>query len=122
MKRREIARGEWQTFFDGFNGQHGGWLVDVDRLDEFQDESVSRRHRAGALRGVQSAAGAVALDLDDRASGHVETERIQDAQRVVLEQSDDEIDTTLEIDGAQSCVILRFRHPMPADMVDGVAG
>ena len=28
----------------------------------------------------------------------------------------------LEIDGAQSCIILRFRNPMPSLMVDGVAG
>jgi hypothetical protein len=39
----------------------------------------------------------------------------------VLEQSDDDVDTALEIDGTQSCLILRFRHPMPADMVDGIS-
>jgi hypothetical protein len=40
----------------------------------------------------------------------------------VLEQSEDEVDTALEIDGPQSCIILRFRHPMPNEMVDGIAG
>ena len=121
MKRREIARGEWQTFFESFTGEHDGWLVDVDRLDERLDESVERRHRDGALRGVQSDAGSVALAVDDRASGHLETESIRDAQRVVVEQSEDEIDMALEIDGARSCIILRFRHPMPAEMVDGLS-
>ena len=121
MKRREIARAEWQQFFDSFNGQHEGWLVGVDRFDEFLDESVETRHLDGALRGVQPGNGAIALAVDDRSSGHLETESIRDPQRIVLEQSEDEVDTGLEIDGPQSCIILRFRHPMPAEMVDGIA-
>lgn len=122
MRRREIARREWQEFFDSFNGQHEGWLVGIDRFDEFLDESVETRHRDGALRGLQSADGSVALAVDDRASGHLETESIQDPQRIVLEQSEDEMDTALEIEGAQSCIILRFRMAMPTQMVDGIAG
>jgi hypothetical protein len=122
MRRREIARRQWQEFFDSFNGQHEGWLVGVDRFDEFLDESVETRHRDGALRGVQSEDGSVALAVDDRASGHLETESIQNPQRVVLEQSEDQMDTALEIDGAQSCLIMRFRTPMPVEMVDGIAG
>ena len=122
MKRREIAREEWQEFFDAFNGQHEGWLVGVDRFEEFLDESVETRHRDGALRGVQSHNGSVALAVDDRSSGHLETESIQNPQRIVLEQSEDEVDVGLEIDGAQSCLIVRFRSPMPVEMVDGIAG
>ena len=121
MKRREIARPQWQQFFDSFNGQHGGWLVGVDRFEEFLDESVETRHRDGALRGLQSENGSVALAVDDRASGHLETESIQNPQRIVLEQSEDEIDTALEIEGTQSCLIMRFRTPMPLEMVDGLA-
>ncbi|RPI55015.1 MAG: hypothetical protein EHM55_09170 [Acidobacteria bacterium] len=121
MKRREIARDKWQAFFESFSGQHGGWLVGVDRFDESLDESIETRHRDGALRGVQSDAGTVALAVDDRVSGHLETESIHDAQRIVLEQSEDDVDAALEIDGARSCIIVRFRHPMPAEMVDGVA-
>jgi hypothetical protein len=120
MKRREIARDEWPEFFDSFNGQHSGWLVGVDRFDEFLDESMEMRHLDGALRGVQSEDGSIALSVDDRASGHLETECIQNAQRIVLEQSEDEVDTSLEIDGPQACLILRFRTPMPAQMVDGI--
>jgi hypothetical protein len=121
MKRREIAREEWEDFFDSFNWQHEGWLVGVDRFDEFLDESIETRHRDGALRGLQSDDGSVALAVDDRSSGHLETESIHDPQRIVLEQSEDETDMALEIDGAQSCLILRFRHPMPSQMVDGIA-
>ena len=98
MRRREISREEWQEFFDSFNGQHEGWLVGVDRFDEFLDESVETRHLDGALRGLQSDDGAIALAVDDRSSGHLETESIQDPQRIVLEQSEDEVDTGLEID------------------------
>lgn len=121
MKRREIAREEWQRFFESFNGQHEGWLVDVDRFEEFLDESVEMRHRAGALRGLQSENGSVALAVDDRSSGHLQTEAIQNPQRIVLEQSEEDMDTGLEIDGAQSCIIMRFQHPMRSDMVDGMA-
>ena len=121
MRRREIAREEWQEFFDSFSGQHEGWLVGVDRFDEFLDETVETRHLDGALRGLQSNDGAVALAVDDRSTGHLETESIHDPQRIVLEQSEDEVDTALEIDGAQSCIILRFHTPLPAEMVDGIA-
>ena len=76
MRRREIAREEWQEFFDSFSGQHEGWLVGVDRFDEFLDESVETRHLDGALRGLQSDDGAVALAVDDRSTGHLETESI----------------------------------------------
>jgi hypothetical protein len=120
MKRREIAPEHWSEFFESFNGQHEGWLVGVDRFDEFFDESIETRHHDGALRGLQSHAGVVALAIDDRLSGHLETESIHDPQRIVLEQSEDDVDTALEIDGARSCIILRFRHPMPAEMVDGI--
>lgn len=122
MKRREIARQEWQSFFDSFTGQHQGWLVGIDRFDEFLDETVETRHLDGALRGLQSDDGAVALAVDNRSSGHLETESIHDPQRIVLEQSEDEVDTALEIDGAQSCIILRFRNPIAPEMVDGIAG
>lgn len=121
MKRREIAREEWQRFFDSFNDEHEGWLVGVDRFDEFLDESVEMRHLDGALRGVQSEDGEVALAVDDRSSGHLETESIRDPQRIVLEQSEDEVDTALEIAGTRSCIILRFRHSMRTEMVDGIA-
>ena len=121
MRRREIAREEWQPFFESFTGQHEGWLVGVDRFDEFLDESVETRHRDGALRGLQSDQGAVALAVDDRSSGHLETESILDPQRIVLEQSEDDIDTALEIDGPQSCIILRFRPPVASDMAESTA-
>ena len=121
MKRREIAREEWRRFFDVFTGEHQGWLVNVERFDEFLDETVETRHRDGALRGLQAEDGRVALAVDDRSSGHLETESIQDPQRIVLEQSEDDVDTGLEIDGAQSCIFVRFYNPMRADMVDGVA-
>jgi len=121
MKRREIAREEWQLFFDSFSGEHEGWLVGVDRFDEFLDESVETRHLDGALRGLQSDNGEVALAVDDRASGHLETESIRDPQRVVLEQSEDDVDTALEIAGSQACLILRFRSPMQQEMAEGIS-
>jgi hypothetical protein len=122
MKRREIARELWREFFESFNGQHQGWLINVERFEEFLDETVETRHRDGALRGVQiegSQDRSIALAVDDKASGHLETEWIQSPQRIVLEQSEDDVDTGLEIDGAQSSLIVRFRSPMPPEMVDG---
>jgi hypothetical protein len=123
MKRREIAREEWREFFESFNGQHEGWLVGVDRFEEFLDESIETRHRDGALRGVQleSGDGVIALAVDDKQSGHLVTESIRAAHRIVLEQTEEDVDAGLEIDGPQSCLILRFRSPMPSQMVDGVA-
>jgi hypothetical protein len=119
MKRREIVREEWGAFFDSFSGQHEGWLVGVDRFEEFLDERVETRHRDGTLRGVQSDGGMIALAVDDRISGHLETESIHNPQRIVLEQSEEEVDMGLEIAGAQSCIILRFRAPERTHLGDG---
>jgi hypothetical protein len=112
MKRREIAPSEWRAFFESFNGQHEGWLVDVERFEEFLDERVETRHRDGALRGIQfeeTTDGSVALAVDDKQSGHLETESIHGPNRIILEQTEEDVDAGLEIDGPQSCVILRFR-------------
>ena len=124
MKRREIAPREWREFFESFNGQHEGWLVGVDRFEEFLDESIETRHRDGALRGVQLELpdGEIALAVDDRQTGHLVTESIRAPHRIVLEQTEDDVDAGLEIEGPQSCLILRFRSPMPAQMVDGIVG
>ena len=106
-----------------FTGAHEGWLVGVDRFEEMMDEEVMRTHHDGALRGIQvtPTEGAIELALDDRNTGHLATETISAPQRIVLEQADQDVDTALEIDGPQSCLILRFRSPMPTDMVDGMA-
>jgi hypothetical protein len=121
MKRREIARNDWQDFFESFTGEHQGWLVGVDRFDEFLDETMEMRHLDGALRGLEADIEKIALAVDDRTSGHLETEAIHSPQRIILEQSEDDVDTSLEIEGPQSCLILRFRNPTPSVMVDGVA-
>src|SRR2546423_10213265 len=122
MKRREIAPEEWREFFESFSGQHEGWLVGVVRFEEFLDESVETRHRDGALRGVQLelADGEIALAVDDKQTGHLVTESIRAPHRIVLEQTEDDVDAGLEIDGPQSCLILRFHSPMPPEMVDGL--
>jgi len=39
----------------------------------------------------------------------------------VLEQSEDDVDTALEIEGAQSCIIVRFRDLVAVELVDGIA-
>src|SRR6188474_2756399 len=100
MRRREIAREEWRKFFESFNGQHEGWLVGVDRFEEFLDESIETRHRDGALRGVQLelADGEIALAVDDKLTGHLVTESIRGPHRIVLEQTEDDVDAGLEID------------------------
>jgi uncharacterized protein DUF5335 len=121
MKRRQIAPEKWHEFFQAFSGRHEGWLIGIDRFEEFLDESFETSHRDGALRGLQldeSADGSVAVAVDDRFSGHLETEKIQRPQRILLEQTEDDVDAALEIDGPQSRLILRFRSPMSSEMVD----
>jgi hypothetical protein len=124
MKRLEIPPDEWQRFLESFVGQHEGWLIGVDRFEELLDGTSERHHSDGVLREIQlteTRDRSVDVAIDDRASGHLEKESIQAPCRILLEQIADDIDAGLEIDGAQSCLILRFRSPMPADMVDGVA-
>lgn len=121
MSRLEVTRADWTEFLGAFSGQHEGWLISLDRYDA---EARRARHREGALRGVaveEADGGAIAVKIDDQETGRRETELVANPRRVTLEQMAGHIDTALEIDAPRARVTLRFHHPTPPELVDGMA-
>jgi hypothetical protein len=121
MATQEVIRADWPEFLAAFSGQHDGWLISLDRYDAHARRA---RHREGALRGVAVEgpnAGAIAIRIDDEDTGRCETEVINAPRRVAVERAGDRIDAGLDIDAPQGRITLRFHHPMPPELVDGVA-
>jgi len=115
----DVTRADWPDFLSAFSHQHDGWLVSIDR---YQPDARAR-HREGALRGVtleDPRGEAIAVRIDDAATGRRETERVVGPRRVLLEQTSDRIDAGLEIDAADGRLSLRIHRPMPVEMVDGI--
>jgi hypothetical protein len=121
MPTLDVDRAEWPRFLAAFSGQHDGWLISLDRIDA----DARARHREGALRGIAIDPAnnrAITVRIDDQESGRRETELVEEPRRVTLEQMPGRIDAGLQIEAADGRVVLRFRHPMPPELVDGIAG
>jgi hypothetical protein len=104
--QKEIERNDWGRFFESFTMQHDQWLVSVDG----EKESMP-------LEGIVERDGRVVVHLGRDISHH---RRITiDAARVVVEQ-DGGIDQGVDIEASDGHVTrLRFRSPMPPELVDG---
>jgi len=106
--QRDIDRNDWARFLESFTLQHDHWLVTVDGEGE-----------ALPLEGIVARDGSIAIHL----GGDIRHHRIItiDAASVrVLQEggADEGVDIT-SADGRTTR--LRFRSPMPPELVDGVA-
>ena len=123
MPTREILRKDWSSFFENFSRSHRGWLVTIEVLsDELGDqtevrdlplEGITAERVGSGQSGIQIVAGAL---LDQHLSNTIE-----DPKRVWLKQSDELADEALEIESDRRRTLIRFRSPMRAEMVDGLA-
>jgi hypothetical protein len=123
MSTQEIPRDQWTTFFDTFTHQHEGWLAsleifapDIGAQEEARDlplEGISTTTKDGGLQTI-------AISFGKGAEDHV-THTITGPTRLWLEQTSQLANAALEIESADEVkTLLRFRSPLPADMVDGV--
>ncbi|HEX2120855.1 MAG TPA: hypothetical protein VHL59_04365 [Thermoanaerobaculia bacterium] len=105
---REIERNDWARFFESFTLQHDRWLVTVDGDGE-----------AMPLEGIVARDALVVVTLGGDISHH---RRITiDAARVRVEQNGG-VDEGVAIESTDGHVThLRFRSPMPPELVDGIA-
>ncbi len=120
----EIPRGEWAEFCRQFSRLHRGWLVCVIELPGEAADQDALDHPAATvlardlpLREVSAAAGragarVVAGDED----GHL----LEDARRLVLEQTEAGAHRGLRLDGERATVLIRFRSPVAPESVDGL--
>jgi len=108
MQAREIPRQQWTDFFDTFSTQHEDWIASI----EIAGERVEARELP--LMGVSADRGgsepnAIEIEIGRDAADRL-THIIEDAEKVLFKQSDDEAQIELEItsaDGPDTVVRLR---------------
>ncbi len=104
----EIERNDWARFFESFTMQHDQWLVTVDGEGD-----------ALPLEGIVARDANVVVHLGRDIRHH---RRITiDAARVRV-RHEGGVDEGLDIESTDGHVTrLRFRSPMPPELVDGIA-
>ncbi len=104
---RDIDKNEWARFFESFTLQHDHWLVSVD-----DDREVL------PLEGIIARDGQISIHLGRDVRHHRRI--VIDAARVSVLQ-DGAVDAGVAITSKNRHVTrLRFRSPMPPELVDGV--
>lgn len=123
MKTREIPKEEWSTFFDNFSRRHEGWLVTLEILGAEIGAQVEEQELA--LKGIvdewdEIKGNAIMIMVGTKPDDHV-THTIGNATQVSLEQTNGGADVALAIESADgTTALLRFRSPVPPEMVDGL--
>ena len=123
MTTEQIGREDWNGFFHSFSLQHDGWLATLEILDSdagAQEEARDIPFEAISLDKQRDDSEAVVIDMRSTATEHV-SHVIARPTRVWLQKTEDGADAALEIEAENdSRAILRFRSPMPPELVDGI--
>jgi hypothetical protein len=123
MPTQEIPREEWASFFNTFTQQHEGWLASLEVFAP--DTGAQQEAHDLPLEGISTTAKdsepqTIAISLGKTPDDHV-THTIADPTRLWLEQTSQRANAALEIESADAVkTLLRFRSPLPAEMVDGM--
>jgi len=123
MSTQEIPRDEWTTFLEKYSRQHEGWLATLEVFSP--DIGAQEEARDLPLEGITAASKdadprTISISLGDSPEDHV-THTITNPSRLWLEQTAEGANAALEIESAGDVkTLLRFRSPLPAEMVDGV--
>ncbi|PWT94446.1 MAG: hypothetical protein C5B55_02715 [Blastocatellia bacterium] len=123
LPTQQIPRTQWTSFFDSFSRQHEGWIASLEvfstdlgaqqEADELPFEGISVDTTNDELQAVVISIGKPPVE-------HV-THTINQPKRVWLQRTSDGADESLEIEAADnSKILLRFRSPVPPELVDGV--
>jgi hypothetical protein len=122
MATREIPRGEWAAFFDGFSQRHKGWLVTIEMLNpEIGDQIQARDLPLEGITLDRNGRGDDSIEViaGAKAESHI-SHSIGGPLRVWLKQTREGADEVLEIESRSGAVLLRFRVAVLPEMVDGV--
>lgn len=120
---REIPRGEWVKYLDGFSRRHEGWLVTVEVLGAEIGAQVGAQELP--LEGVTAELKAggedvITIMLGGGAQEHV-THSILQPTHVRIEQAESGADMALQIEsGSGVTTLVRFRSAILPEMVDGI--
>jgi len=120
MKTREISRGEWPDFFDGFSRRHEGWQVTLEIFGPDIGDQIEERELAleGVTAELSDAGDKIEIMMGAKPDDHI-THQIAAPTQVSLEQTDEGADVALLIKSADDIsALLRFRAAIPPEMVD----
>lgn len=105
--QKQIERSEWQSFFESFTLAHAQWLVSVDG----EKETLP-------LEGIVARDGQIVVHLGRDIRHHRRI--VIDGAQVTVEQTGG-VDEGVAIGSKDGHMThLRFRSPMPPELVDGV--
>jgi hypothetical protein len=107
--QKEIDRSDWGEFFESFTMIHDHWLVSIDG----ENQSMP-------LEGIVARDSRVVITMGGDISHH---RRITiDAATVRVEQDEQGVEQGVEIESTDGHTTrLRFRSPMPPELVDGMS-
>jgi len=104
---RDIAPNDWGRFFESFTLAHDHWLVDVDGEDTYLP-----------LEGVIVRDNLITITLGGDIKHHRRI--VIDGARVAVQQNGG-VDEGVAIESSDGHTTrLRFRSPMPPELVDGI--
>ncbi len=122
MPVREIPRGDWVTFLESFSRLHDGWLITID-VPGAPDERLQERE--SALKSITADLGNQGKDSISILTRNIprdEVSHIIDAPlHVRLLEMETGAHEGLQIESKNGqTTIVRFRSPMPPELVDGI--
>lgn len=120
---REIPRGEWLSFLDGFSRQHEGWLVTLEvpegqgrsevEAENLKLEGITPEHSEGLDR--------ISIALGQAPHDHL-THFVSDPIRVSFLETKDGGHVGLQIEAAEGGrTVVRFRGPAKPETLNDVA-
>ena len=123
MQTQEIPREQWNNFFDSFNRQHEGWLATLEIFAEdagAQQEAHDLAFEGISLDRSNDESESVIIDMGKSADDHV-SRVIDNPVHLWLQKTETGADAAIEIEtDDESRALLRFRSPMPPELVDGI--
>ena len=122
MPTEDIPPQDWESFFNMFSRQHEGWCATVVILGDDIGVGVEAREMplVGITLDVIDGNRTIAILFRDKGSEHL-THFVSEPKCVRLKQTEEGAHEALAIEsGGGVTTVLRFRSPMPTEMLDDV--
>ncbi len=116
MQERQIPPNRWRDFFDTFSTQHKDWIATIEIGERVEARELPLVGVSADLKGSEPKAIEIEVGRDpsDRLT-HI----VDEAERVLFRQSEDEAQLELEIEAADGeKTTVRLRRATAAEMQD----
>jgi hypothetical protein len=124
MATREIPREEWPAFFETFSRLHENWRVTIEALAaDMGDQVEAEGLPLAEITAEKEPDGREVLSIILGAPGEPAsvTKIIDNPRRVFLLQTDEELDSALEIEADDDMrLLLKLQEAMAPERLDGV--